>query len=68
MVDNVEIAHGMNRLHSGRLVVRTQDIKSFDPKKTDGAGQRQPGRTDVVAFARRRGYHHLLTAWMSATR
>jgi ribonuclease J len=34
MVDNVEIAHGMNRLHiPDGLVVRTQDIGSFPPAK-----------------------------------
>ncbi len=34
MVDNVEIAHGMNRLNiPDGLVVRTQDIASFPPEK-----------------------------------
>jgi ribonuclease J len=35
MVDNVEIAHGMGllRIPDG-MVIRTQDLKSFDPKKT----------------------------------
>ena len=34
MVDNVEIAHGLNKLRiPDGSVVRPQDIKSFDPKK-----------------------------------
>ncbi len=34
MVDNVEIAHGLERLHiPDGMVVRPQDLKSFDPKK-----------------------------------
>jgi len=34
MVDNVEIAHGMNRLHiPDGMVVRSQDINSFPPEK-----------------------------------
>jgi ribonuclease J len=35
MVDNVEIAHGMGllRIPDG-MVIRSQDLKSFDPKKT----------------------------------
>src|SRR4051812_24101205 len=34
MVDNVEIAHGMNRLRiPDGMVIRPQDLRSFDPKK-----------------------------------
>ena len=56
MVDNVEIAHGMNRLRiPDGMVVRPQDIKSFDPQKTRGSGERQPGRAHVFPFAHRRG-------------
>jgi ribonuclease J len=34
MVDNVEIAHGLGRLHiPDGIVVRPQDLKSFDPRK-----------------------------------
>jgi len=34
MVDNVEIAHGMGRLRiPDGMVIRPQDLKSFDPKK-----------------------------------
>ena len=34
MVDNTEIAHGLNKLHiPDGSVVRPQDIRSFDPKK-----------------------------------
>jgi ribonuclease J len=34
MVDNVEIAHDLNRLHiPDGIVVRQQDLKSFDPRK-----------------------------------
>jgi ribonuclease J len=34
MVDNVEIAHGLNKLHiPDGSVIRPQDIRSFDPKK-----------------------------------
>ncbi|HET9399906.1 MAG TPA: ribonuclease J [Candidatus Acidoferrales bacterium] len=34
MVDNVEIAHELNRLHiPDGMVVRPQDVKSFDPRK-----------------------------------
>jgi ribonuclease J len=35
MVDNVEIAHGMGRLRiPDGMVIRPQDLRSFDPKKT----------------------------------
>ena len=35
MVDNVEIAHGMGRLRiPDGMVIRPQDLKSFDPKQT----------------------------------
>jgi ribonuclease J len=35
MVDNVEISHGMGRLRiPDGMVIRQQDLKSFDPKKT----------------------------------
>ncbi len=35
MVDNVEIAHGLGRLRiPDGMVIRPQDIKSFDPQKT----------------------------------
>ena len=35
MVDNVEIAHGLDRLRiPDGMVIRSQDLKSFDPKKT----------------------------------
>ena len=35
MVDNVEIAHGLDRLRiPDGMVIRPQDLKSFDPKKT----------------------------------
>jgi ribonuclease J len=35
MVDNVEIAHGMDRLRiPDGMVIRPQDLRSFDPKKT----------------------------------
>src|ERR1700675_2520664 len=34
MVDNIEIAHGMDRLRiPDGMVIRPQDLKSFDPKK-----------------------------------
>ena len=35
MVDNVEIAHTLGRLHiPDGLVIRPQDLKTFDPQKT----------------------------------
>src|SRR5262249_28605491 len=35
MVDNVEIAHAMKRLRiPDGMVIRSQDLRSFDPKKT----------------------------------
>ncbi len=35
MVDNIEIAHSMGRLRiPDGMVIRPQDLKSFDPKKT----------------------------------
>ena len=56
MVDNVEIAHGLDKLHiPDGSVIRPQDIRSFDPEETRRARQRHAGRADVRAFAHRRG-------------
>ena len=56
MVDNVEIAHGLNKLHiPDGSVIRPQDIRSFDPKKLVVLASGTQAEPHVRAFAHRRG-------------
>ena len=54
MVDNVEIAHTLGRLHiPDGLVIRPQDLKTFDPQKTVvlvSGSQAEPLSVSIAAF------------------